>query len=429
MRYFLSQKEGSTLPVFGVCLAGVFAVVGMSLAISFDARTGRGLQEVADSSAIAGATAFITAKGGSVDANLQLAYDTAFEFARGNSEDAIKTVDVEAVTTDEYGQHTAITVELEFRPSNAMNRWAGKGESSPVWRRARAIATKEFPLCILSLETDDTGILISGNGSLQAQDCAIWSNSKALNAIQFQNSGSMTAASICAAGQTRGDSITTVTPTPIDACQSIPDPLSSWTAPSPGSCDTVGGLRLTSGGLKTDLSPGTFCGGLWAVADKIELKPGTYFIKDGPLYLNGTDELIGEGVTFILSGTNAKVEIQGDGILRLTAPTSGPLAGIALTEDRSTKPLGWRFGLAPTDYVTSRVTGNGQIEIEGLIYLPTQKIEITGNGWGKKSSPYLQVVARFIEISDLGQLAIDYRPDETSVPIVIEPESYARLVQ
>jgi hypothetical protein len=80
-------------------------------------------------------------------------------------------------------------------------------------------------------------------------------------------------------------------------------------------------------------------------------------------------------------------------------------------------------------YATSTVDGNGQILIEGLIYLPTQKMQITGNGWGKKSSPYLQIVARFIEITDLGQLDIDFRPSEMSVPVVIEPERIARLVR
>ena len=175
----------------------------------------------------------------------------------------------------------------------------------------------------------------------------------------------------------------------------------------------------------------------WLVGDKVNLAPGTYYIKDGPLVLNGSDELIGEGVTFIMSGRNASVQISGDGILRLTAPTSGPFAGIALAEDRTTRKeslfaafAARRSGTAVVaEELVSTIKGNGQIHIEGLIYLPNQTIEITGSGWGKKSSPYLQMISKRIKITELGGLYIDFNPSATSVPVVIEPTREARLVE
>lgn len=439
---YLKDDSGSTLPVFGISLMGIFSIVGMAIALNFDSQAARSLQDTADTAALAGATAFITATSGSADDHRQLAYDTADGFARANAEDELKSVAVSAVTTDEYGQHTEVNVLLEYHPANIFNRFAGKGETSPVTRAAKAIATREFPLCLLALEPSETGIRIAGNGELAAPNCAIWSNSSSLEAIKFEDGGSMTASSICAVGRTNGDTLSNVTPPPTDNCQAIPDPLADWTPPTIGSCDTIGGYTITeSAGVTARLSPGVFCGGLWAVSDKIKLDPGLYVIKDGPLYLNGSDELIAEGVTFLLSGANATVHIQGDGILNVTAPDTGPNAGIALIEDRKTysfknvlkaKLAGKTVKeeeVSDLYYATSTVDGNGQILIEGLIYLPTQKMQITGNGWGKKSSPYLQIVARFIEITDLGQLDIDFRPSEMSVPVVIEPERIARLVR
>jgi len=285
---YLKDASGSTLPVFGISLMGIFSIVGMALALNFDSQAARSLQDTADTAALAGATAFITATSGSADENRKLAYDTADGFARANAEDELKAVAVSAVTTDEYGQHTEVNVLLEYHPANIFNRFAGKGETSPVTRAAKAVATREFPLCLLALETTGNGILIGDKGFLNAGDCAVWSNSTSADSIDISSQSTVTTSSTCSAGFVQGGVSPTVTPTPATNCQTIPDPLAGWTPPPIGACDSVGGLNLTAkpGALLT-VSPGVYCGGLFLKADDIVLEPGLYVMKDGPLVLDG----------------------------------------------------------------------------------------------------------------------------------------------
>lgn len=413
---FWRNCSGSTLPVFGISLMGVFSIVGMAIALNFDSQAARSLQDTADTAAIAGATAFITATSGSADDHRQLAYDTADGFARANAEDELKSVAVNAVTTDEYGQHTEVNVILEYHPANIFNRFAGKGETSPVKRSAKAIATREFPLCLLALETSASGIAISNNGTLYAPNCAVWSNSPRFDSISVSGAPAITAESICATGLVSGGA--TVTPTPAENCQTIPDPLASWTPPAIGSC---GAPSPTTSGGTTTLYPGTYCGGLNLSGTSIVLSPGLYVMRNGPLQLSAQD-VTASGVTIMLSGANARLEVFGNASLRMTAPMSGPLAGLAIVEDRSTGP-------DSGGVIESTITGLGTLIIEGAIYLPTQTIQIAGKGTGDKTSPYLQIVARRILISGNGELSVAFRESEISVPVVIEPKRIARLVK
>lgn len=421
------------MPFFVISMAGIFALVGATVALSMDSRAANSLQGTADSAALAGATAFLNSTSPKIQDRKLDAIKAATAMAEQNAEYKLSDVDYASLVEDAYGQHLNMEVELEFKPVNAAASLTGRNASVDIRRRAVATASWGFPLCLLSLATDGRGLALTGSGELKAPNCAIWSNSKDNDSVYMDGAATLQARSVCSAGEARGGGLGKLDPKVYQDCEPLEDPLTTWEPPKIGKCDTIGGLKLTGRGIQTDLNPGVFCGGLWAVRDRVVLNPGTYYIKDGPLVLNGSDEVIGEGVTFILSGKNASVQIQGDGILRLTAPTTGPYAGIALAEDRTTAPFDIQAALfrrpQPTYPLRSTVTGNGQIHIEGLIYLPKQVLEITGNGWGEKSSPYLQIIAYAIDISQLGALFIDFNPSATSVPVVIEPTREARLIE
>lgn len=440
---FKTSASGSIMPIFAISILSIVALVGATIALSMDSRSANSLQHSADSAALGGAIAFLKSESPKLEDRKKVAIAQANALATQNSEYSLVNLDSLAVTEDEYGQHLRMEVDVGFKPTNAAAGMTGRNANVQINSRAVAQATWGFPLCLLSLAEDDQGLTLTGSGELKAPNCAIWSNSRDFDGIYIDGSAKATSRSMCSAGGASGGSVALASPRPSTKCAPIPDPVASWEPPEIGSCDTIGGFTFSqANGASADLSPGVFCGGLWAARDKVHLKPGTYYIKDGPLVLNGADELIGDGVTFIMSGRNASVSISGSGILRLTAPTSGEFAGIALAEDRTTRKESLIAALAAArsstrttttstepEELVSKVTGNGQIHIEGLIYLPNQTIEITGNGWGEKSSPYLQVIANRIRITQQGALYIDFNPSETSVPIVIEPTREARLVE
>ncbi len=434
---FGRNEDGSVMPIFMLSLTAIMALVGASIALSIDTKAANNLQHTADAAALGGATAFLYSASPKLEDRLSAAKAQASVLATENAGYKLSDFDLGAVSEDDYGQNLQLEIEVEFKPANAAAKMAGRNANVEMRRRAVAEAVWGFPLCMLSLATDEAGLSLTGRGTLTAPNCAIWSNSAASNSIYIDDAASIEARSLCAVGGAGGGSVALAKPKPSISCEPIPDPVASWVPPTPGKCDTIGGFTFSNGGISADLSPGVFCGGLWATKDKVNLNPGVYYIKDGPLVLNGSDELIGEGVTFIMSGRNAGVQIRGDGILRLTAPVDGPLAGIALAEDRTTHKASLMAAFAARrngtevekEELVSTVTGNGQIHIEGLIYLPNQTIEITGNGWGEKSSPYLQIIANRIDISQLGALYIDFNPSATSVPVVIQPAREARLVE
>jgi hypothetical protein len=77
------------------------------------------------------------------------------------------------------------------------------------------------------------------------------------------------------------------------------------------------------------------------------------------------------GVTIILAndtgGAPADVKINGNFNLNITAPTSGPTAGIALFQDRVSGPG-----------CSNKINGGSTSNITGAIYFPTNAIEYTG---------------------------------------------------
>jgi hypothetical protein len=180
------------------------------------------------------------------------------------------------------------------------------------------------------------------------------------------------------------------------------------------------------------LTPGTYCG-LDIAAGHVEFKPGTYFIKDGPLTVRRRATLSGEGVTIVLSGENAYFGIMDEARLNLEAPAEGSLAGFALIEDKAPA-----YSSAASSYDNlpqlvgrprSRLTGSGAINAIGTIYLPRHDFHVTGDGAGDQTSPLLQIVANTVRMSDNGEIKIKFDPDKTKVPVGIKPERTARLIE
>ncbi len=424
----LGARDGSTLPMMALSIGGIMTLVGMSLAIGMDTRTAGQLQGSADNAALAGATAFLTSAPSGVDQMLNNAYDTAYNYAAANVEFVPKSVEVEAVTTDSYGQSTRIFVELEFHPANVFNRFGGSSADEAVRRSATAIATRHFPLCILTLAETGPGIELLNSAETLAPDCAMWSNSSASEPIRLNGGAKLEASSICVAGtpkRVQG----TISPQPEGNCHTIPDPLAGWKPPVFGACDFRDTRIKRNGTLPAEMSPGVYCGGLDIQARNVELAPGLYVIKDGELEIDATDSINGVGVMFLLSGDNASAEISANKEINLMAQATGDFAGILLAEDRTTRAVNSSTGAATGAELVSEFSGSGEFVLEGAIYLPTQRLIMKGSGSGIKSSPYLQMVGKRYSMGNNRRLLIRFDEAEMSVPVVIEPVRSARLTR
>ena len=61
--------------------------------------------------------------------------------------------------------------------------------------------------------------------------------------------------------------------------------------------------------------------------------------------------------------------------------------------------------------------------------MPSFDLVMKKFGGGRTKSPYLQLVANTLSMEGDSSLFIDFDESETDLPIVIEPERYARLVE
>ena len=119
------------------------------------------------------------------------------------------------------------------------------------------------------------------------------------------------------------------------------------------------------------LSPGRYCNGLSLKGD-VTLSPGVYIIDRGTLSINSQATVVGEGVTFVLTGNTssniADVSINGGADVQLRAPTTAEdatWAGILMYQD-------------PAGAATHSINGGSDLEFEGVIYMPTGDISFSG---------------------------------------------------
>ena len=237
----------------------------------------------------------------------------------------------------------------------------------------------------------DCALCVVGFGphDLQNGDASIAGGSVAINGdVSLKSQGGLTAtgepnedgtinadeAAISVSGTATG---TSYSPAPLQHQEPIDDPLA--TIPLPTDLANVTPKSNTDPcGTGDGHGPGVY--GDVSFSSDCTLRAGLYVVT-GDWALTGNDDLTGTGVTlFFTCGTqsspracNAPGEeggallAHGNGLIKLTAPMSGPYAGLAIAYDRLNKSPLW-------------LTGNGESKYVGTIYGYSAKMRYDGNG-------------------------------------------------
>jgi hypothetical protein len=272
---------------------------------------------------------------------------------------------------------------------------------------ARAVAGSNLSGgCMWTLARSGTNISLNGNGSITVQNCDIYDDSTASNALVVSGNGSITAKAIGIVGGYQASGNGSISPNPpTTGMAPAADPLSiSAPTPATGTCSgsscnisnsgnnnvsepsstytsisnsgngnmtLAGGTVITgnltnSGNGNLTLGAGNYTiGGNFSTSGNgaVTLGAGLYIVE-GNLDLEGNGNLTGSGVTFYVEGSNT---VTGNGSMNLSAPTSGVYSGVL-------------FYQASTDSQAVRITGNGGDNLEGILYAPDAPITLTGNG-------------------------------------------------
>ncbi len=266
-----------------------------------------------------------------------------------------------------------------------------KGSFTPPTISVGAVAGgRMVPDCIMALSPNATHALsLNSAAQLTAPGCAIVVNSNAQSAL-YVNSASFINVSpggvVDVVGTWYHDSSSYVSPSPTTGAAVQADPFASLTAPTSGSCTTQSGS--INSGANVTLQPGTFCSGIYInSASHATLTSGTYIITSGGFTANSGSFVSGTGVTlYIASGSFL---INSGTTVNLSAPTSGPLAGI----------LVWQPSANTQAALVNSGSGGA---LNGVLYFPGANL--TFNSAASSNSDYTFIAASTVSFNSAGTL-------------------------
>lgn len=353
------------------------------------------LQGIADRTAIAAAREMVVSKAS--DERVQSVANLYVEANyKGTSAKAVATI-------AEKGR--AVEVEVSADPRVYFPGPIGRNA-----KRVKARATAEIAgggnVCMIGLDQKMPSTLNMMNSArLTADNCAIYSNSVSSKSLQLHNFAKVRASLTCVSGGVDG-SPSSVEPAAITDCPPIEDPLRDRPMPNIGllTCDYLATVVLPL--TTVTLKPGVYCGGIAVAGGKAVLQPGMYVINNGALAVTANGTLEGENVGFFLKGATSTILFTANTHISLTAPKTGPMAGILFFEDRNT--------IFKTYH---RIQSNDARRLVGTMYIPKSKLMIDANNPVADKSEYTIIIAREFELREGPELVLKTDYDSSPIPV------------
>ncbi|PWG03735.1 TadE/TadG family type IV pilus assembly protein [Sphingosinicella humi] len=384
-RALLSDRSGTTAITFallGTILLG-FLGLGIDMGSAYYAR--RSAQNAADSAATSAAVTLASA-GAGVSGEAR-AIAAGYGFAHDVNGTAV-LVSSPPTTGAHTGDAKAVEVLIE-RPARRF--FSALFSSGDDMIRARAVArvSPSGNACVVALSsTAEASALETGSANINLEGCSLYSNSTSATAFTLKGAAEFRADSVnVVGGYSIGNNATLTTVSGIHTNQaSIADPYKDVTVPPYSGC-TYNGASLSSGTYGNGSgSPTVFCNGLRLNSGvSVTLNPGIYIVDRGSFVVNGGATLKGTGVTIVLTSSTgsdyATMQINGGATVDLTAPTSGPMAGLVLYQDRRAPEGG-----------NNSLSGGSSQKLKGAVYFPNQIVTFTG-GSSTETNGCLQLVA------------------------------------
>jgi Flp pilus assembly protein TadG len=397
-----TRREGGNVAiVVALSLPIVVGGAGLGVETSYWYYSGLKLQAVADAAAFAGALEKVS----STDNSTVAAAATQSAAANGLSTSAVITVNTPPLS----GPNVARKAVEVIVQQNVDRFFTAIFTQQRVPEQARAVAliTDASKACVLSLDPSASkAALFSGSSVTELKGCSVMANSIASDAIKLQGSAGLRAdCLISVGGVSLSNPVTMVCSSPITQALPAADPFADLPAPTAGNpCRNVNGNKSSQ-----TIQPGTYCNGL-SLSGNVTLSPGVYVVQNGDFKVNANANITGDGVTIYLAGSS-RVSMNGNAVVKLSAPTSGTYSGVLMYGDRTN--------------AGGQNTFNGTADslLTGALYFARQQVNYLGNFSG--TGGCTQVVADTIQWSgnttinqDCTSLGMRDLPAATSVALV-----------
>lgn len=437
---FLKDKRGNASLIFGVTSIPLAMIASMAVDYGNGVRIKSELQAAVDAGVLAAATAL--ASGEDNTSKTQIAETTFYANLSDNTLDGFTATPTTNVNFPDKEVTMSVNVSNGRMVSTLLS------DHMDIGVTATAIVSAGNPICMMSLnETERESLYLNGTADVIANGCSIHVNSNDEEALRQIGGGTATAESFCVNGDYVGSNYT---PMPRRRCRKEEDPLdeyfaTDWATVDTSVCDFQAGDVITpSGPDMVLLEPGVYCGTLSITAGKTAIIQGNDEVAGGDslyIFLNGGIDIAGGGTlrnftevgdtvtpaatknfpaeTAIILAGNAPAgnfEMTGGANganITLKAKASGTFAGIALAQHPDSVN-------ANKDHV---IAGGGNVNIDGIVYFPTQSLNITGNGVIGNSADQFAIIANMIEVDGTGSLEIRIGADYSSAGLPELPES------
>ncbi|MFL4980669.1 MAG: TadE/TadG family type IV pilus assembly protein [Xanthobacteraceae bacterium] len=352
--------NGNVAVMFGLATIPIFAAVGAAVDYSAANSSRTEMQAAADESALAVAKEAYRLSASQISQKGSDYFYATFHRSNTTLGQVTSTYDPSKSTVTVTANGSVKTAFMQLLHISQM----------AIGARAVAIAANDGIGCVLSLSgMASSATSISGTADVQLKGCDLYDNSKDTSALTAGGSGHLSARFVGVVGGVSGKAAITTNEGLATGISPIPDPYADTSFPSFSGCDYH---NYTVKNDTTLSAPKVFCNGLSINAGAtLTLNPGIYYIDRGSFTVNGGATVKGTGVTIVFTsstGSNyATASINGGANVNLTAPSSGPTAGIVFFGDRK----------APAGTVFKFEGGATQVFM-GALYLPKGDVSFAG---------------------------------------------------
>lgn len=368
----LREERGAVAPLVALLLTVLLGFAGLGFEVGLWHLEKRRIQGAADAAASSAATAMIK---GQNETDQARAVAATFGYQHG-----LNGVTVAVNRPPTRGSKAGISQAVEvIIVKDQQPLLAGLFVEGPVGIGGRAVASVEGTggeFCVLALEVTAQATVLTGSAWLNIPTCGLGVNSANNRALRMTGSSRIDASHVSIVGgyQTTGSAIinTTQTPGPATGQAPLADPYADLQVPSFAGCN-YNNFSLSGSNNKT-IQPGVYCNGIKVTGSgDVTLTAGTYIVDRGAFDASGSGTIKATGpVTIVLTsstGSNhAKLSISGSTKMDLTAPSTGPLAGMVIFQDRNASSSG-----------DNRLTGSSIQNLTGAVYFPRQELTWTGS--------------------------------------------------
>ena len=376
-RRLLKDRRGNALMIAGASLPLVVGAAGLATDTIQWTMWKRQLQRAADSAAIAGVYNREAANGATTNTGTAVSHDLTLNnhtwMALKSGFPVVNYPANSGVLTNQVAVSLAVQQRLPFSSLFLAT-------APTITANATAAAINAGGnACVEALETNanQTGITNNGNTTIDMPNCVMYSNSPSANSASAGGSSSVTAKAIAAVGgisQSNNWHVQSYMP----YSPALPDPFAGVT-PNPADMNCTTDALDHNTDLAAMKAAGINCFGSMSVGSNKSVSVPADF---GPIYINGGSiDLKGDftctGCTLVLTNkdtsptaTIGTIDSNAQAHNNITAPTTGPFAGLAIYQDRRATGN------------TNKINGGSDNEITGAAYFPKDILWINGSGTG-----------------------------------------------